>query len=97
MNFDSFPPEAVIVPIGGENDVSCTPTDGRIPGWHKGGSAISDGSGTMYDCAVEGLITLRFINFSLEGTGNYSCNVDLGGGGFIKCPFQVFEPGKVGN
>ena len=97
MNFDSFPPEAVIVPIGGENDVSCMPTEGHIPSWRKGSSAISAGLRTECDCAVEGLITLRFTNFTLIGTGNYSCNIDFGGGRFIICPFQVIEFGKMGN
>ena len=97
MNFDSFPPEVVIVPIGGENDVSCMPTEGRVPSWRKGSSAISDGSGTECDCAVDSFITLRFTNFTLKGTGNYSCNNDVGGGRFIRCPFQVIEFGKMGN
>ena len=86
----------MIVPIGGENDVSCMPTEGRIPSWRKGSSAISDGSGTVCNCAVDSLVTLRFTNFTQEATGNYSCNIDLGGGRFIRCPFQVIVPGKVG-
>ena len=97
MNFDSFPPEAVIVPIGGENDVSCTPTEGRVPVWRKGNSAISAGSATECDCAVDSLITLRFTNFTLKGTGIYSCRIILGGWWFITCPFQVIEFGKMGN
>ena len=96
MNFDTFPPEAVIVPIGGENYVSCTPTEGRIPGWRKGGSAISADTGTECDCALEGLITLSFTNFTLKGTGIYSCSIDLGSGEFILCQFQVIRPGKMG-
>ena len=39
---------------------------GVIPSWHKGGSAISAGSETVCDCVMDGLITLRFTNFTLE-------------------------------
>lgn len=95
-NFTRFPASPIIQVIGTSLTVMCETRSGRRFNWLKGNSALSGANGLIAtgicECEVNAS-SLTFRSFRPEEAGDYFCSINLGGGIFLQCPFQVLLPG----